>query len=592
MQQVVGHFIPALLDSLRAGLDCAGCDAAVAVSVGGDAYAGASHPAAGGARAQAGLQPGAGAGNTGNATSVSITADGNATADAASGAIGGAATTADAGGSDVPVQDLSVAGHRVRHAVEDLLSGLLDANGSATHAVQLSSCGPSLCIAGGSAAAEVATTQGPAGREIVASIALGGTAHAALPQPAAGTCSAGSGQPGAASSVAIAVHGDAQATVHIPTSTDCPSSTQTAQPLAGASTAASRAAGSGATGNALSVALTAHGPASARATSGDSGQVSTGGASGTGANDTELARSGITGAAVGVAIAKLGATSIVRSGDSGKATAICSGCGSGQGGASYTNSISGSTGLSFVLAIAGRQAFVQSQSGDSGEAISWVVDRTGEPAITSSPATGTSGAVRTNHGGQVVVSGQSGQTGNVIVVAVGPDSSVQVWSDSGHSGPVHSIATWGLGTCRAEIATFEVVCDPPRGDGTTGGHAGSGTGSGTGTQLGHVKIVISPGDAGGPHSAAAAAPNPGTTGPVATSGNPVSDSPDTYTGKYVPAAARQRSRDAANLVRRVALIAGAAILPTLLLLWWVISRGDGEAWPNTSRVRRAEIDDR
>jgi hypothetical protein len=285
--------------------------------------------------------------------------------------------------------------------------------------------------------------QGPSGDRcvIAISVSVGGTAHAAV-SPGSGVPTAGcaAGSPalaGASAAVAIAADGDALAAA------------KRGDDASGCDTSPAVAPSSGATGAAVGVALTASGSAASTATSGNSGRATAHGANNGGIQAD--ADTGRTGDAIGVAIAKIGAIAVVRSGNSGTALAICVGCTIStlpSGGSAIATATSGATGSSYALAVAGLSATVNTQSGNTGDATSLIgID----PAAAPTAGTG------------VAAIGRSGTTGDVVAVAVSVDSSVTITTQSGLSGGVVSTALEGA-VCASPAADAVITCAAPPSD--------------------------------------------------------------------------------------------------------------------------------
>jgi hypothetical protein len=283
----------------------------------------------------------------------------------------------------------------------------------------------------------LAGAQGTSGDRcvIAISVAVGGTAHA-LVSPGSGvstnTCAqAGAALAGPSAAIAVATDGNAQALA------------KRGSDSAGCASTPTPDASSGATGAAIGVSFTTTGSAASSATSGNSGTSKENGASGSG-NEADAA-TGRSGDAIGVAIAKLGAIALVRSGNSGSALATCAGCtltSLPTGGTAIATSVSGDTGSSYSLAIAGLVATVTAQSGDTGAATSL----TGIDSVTA-PASGTG----------VAAIGRSGQTGDVVAVAVSLDSSVSVNTHSGDTGGVVNTALEG-DVCASPALDAVITC--------------------------------------------------------------------------------------------------------------------------------------
>jgi hypothetical protein len=429
--------------------DCR-CSLAVALSDGGDAVA-VANPGA----TASGSPIGAGAGSTGSATSFSVTGSGAATAQATSGRAGDSsavgrqllpAAVFDANTADAPALEGNVS---------QLVTALLGANSQsdalgpsagslitskwapgqspdAPVSVEVSfEAGASSSVTSGDTwCQDVTGIHGAQWCAIAVSISLGGNSHASVvpgsltssPDSSPASCSFAdlTGYSGGAASIAIADGAIA--------------SSSAARGSAGVGSCPSTSpVTTGRTGNALSIALTESGIGGASATSGDSGATTNDDATGSGAS----AASGATGDAVGVAIAKLGAVSVVQSGNSGTASATCTGCNvalSQTGGNAIAIALSGTTGISYSLAVAGLQAAVHSTSGDSGNALA--VSTGG--AATANGTTGAGTNVNNAPGGGLVV-GQSGKTGNTVAVAVGPTTWVTVSTKSGNGGSVTSV---------------------------------------------------------------------------------------------------------------------------------------------------------
>ncbi|MGH3627005.1 MAG: hypothetical protein ACRDRL_06135 [Sciscionella sp.] len=238
----------------------------------------------------------------------------------------------------------------------------------------------------------------------------------------------------------------------------CPASAQDSQP-------AGNGVRSGDTGDVLGVALAGDGTAVSSAVSGDSGAVLAGRDGGR----LSAPITGNTGPAVGIAIARHAATALVHSGSSGTADAICTNCGGAAapaGGTAIAIAASGDTGISYSLAIAGVTASVRSESGDSGSSIAWTIEGSARTRLTAGN-TGSGQTVGGRGPGSVIVAGRSGKTGDTVVVAVGLDSWIDLWTYTGRSGPVVSTATWGVSGCTFVIATLTAKCagivPPPTG---------------------------------------------------------------------------------------------------------------------------------
>ncbi|MGH8963141.1 MAG: hypothetical protein ACRDWT_18450 [Jatrophihabitantaceae bacterium] len=476
-QQAIDTFLSELVSAarstgavLRADLpvDAATCRCAlsVAVSVGGDAYAVAQR----GVSSTAGSGGSGGAGSTGAATTVSVSGRGPASATSVSGDVGGEAGAPPTGSGGQPSEVTGGDGSDVAGDVEGLVGTLLTANGAAAMAVD----NGDVCAQGSCASAVDIQVAASSGCESVTgspctlavAVAIGGTAHAsaisaggANQAPAAAGC--GSGSAGSARAISISVSGAARAAA---TRGATPACAQTTSP----------GARSGDTGAVLGVALAGDGASLSSATSGDSGSVLM--PQGAQSGEPSIALTGNTGAAVGIAIARHGAITLVHSGSSGVADSICTNCGGAAapaGGTAIAVAASGDTGISYSLAIAGETASVRSASGGSGRSIAWTIQ--------GAPGTG-------NPSGKVVVKGRSGTTGDTVVVAVGLDSWVDVWTYTGQSGPVLSTGTWGVSGCTFVVATLTARCAgqvrPPPGMPAGSSSGGPGTTGGSGVSIG------------------------------------------------------------------------------------------------------------
>lgn len=418
------------------------CDCALAVSIasGADAYATASPTFS--APHQVGV------GRTGDAYSVSFSADGPASATAAAGAAGagtqprGSAVTP---ATFTPTQPLSTAdiARGARQLVEELLadagqsgSGLDPARGLSTNQPDgLVASAPTVSVQVASSGGADLVCEATQACGIAVSISIGGRATASITTPS--SCG---GSVGTATAIAMAVKADARAVAGRGVASACP-----------VPAAAVRAVGAavGNTGSVYGIALASAGPAISNAASGRSGAIlakadGSGGAvlpAGTVVDrtiKTATATSGSTGDVAGIAIGDSGATSTARSGNSGHADAVCSSCATASGAVSAA--ASGDTGSSFSLAGAGLHATANARSGSSGNADATVYGN----------AAGLRGS------GAHVVS-ESGDTGNAIAEAVDLTTWVSVSTESGSAGAVSSIA-------RGAVAT-----------GGSGGTGGSGT---------------------------------------------------------------------------------------------------------------------
>jgi hypothetical protein len=171
-----------------------------------------------------------------------------------------------------------------------------------------------------------------------------------------------------------------------------------------------------------------------------------------------VAASGATGDAVGISIGERGASALVRSGSSGRAAAVCTHC-SLPGGDTVANAQSGHTGNSYSVAVAGQDSFANASSGNSGDTAAWAVHGTGALFVTghgtkSSP----NNVVQSGDHGRVYVTGQSGDTGDVVATATDLLTWVSVITQSGNAGFVVSTARWDAGGCTLVFATFTVDC--------------------------------------------------------------------------------------------------------------------------------------
>lgn len=496
------------------------CTIALSVAFNGDAYALAQPNSLGSATAGAATTvagpPADGVpGATGNATSVTFNFDGPASASAASGTVGGdagSASTASAPGTTV--SDYQQPAGLASGFVQVFGARLLAANATVATTLSMGTCGAA-CVGYGSASVEIATlpscpdgtvctsvttrsssapsgvscwaadrsTRTPGGPwcTIAIAVSMGGTAHAGVLSPVssavpAGPAACSPGLAGGSAAVAIAAGGDARALSRmgaVPACTTTPvigsgagaalapaavtvvTSTTPAPPSAPSRT--------GSTGNALGLALSAHGASTSTTWSGNSGRIRAGSTAAAAGGSTAGADTGSTGDAVGIAIARDGSSTLVHSGNSGEAAAVCTNCSGAttpNGGNAIAVSSSGDTGLSFSLAVAGLVASVRSESGDSGNSIAVAMDGV-------EPGSGSTG----NSSDRALVAGRSGKTGDTVVVAIGLTTWIDMWTWTGRSGPVVSLATWGANGCTLVVATLSAQCPkaatvPPKLPGT------------------------------------------------------------------------------------------------------------------------------
>jgi hypothetical protein len=495
MRQAVTNFVVTLLQQmpgtapeLQNGASSTGicrCTISVAISTSGDANA-IANPYLPGTQTSGAPTPTAVPGPTGFVNSVSISAQGDARAQATSGNVGGGNSDVSRNASTAPGEILSaphMGSAGIQLAVDQLSSELLTANGSVATTLDVAPCAhdcttlkhgevqvavlPSCTIAtcalqAPNCWASDTSAPGDAACTIAIAIAFRGEAHArvAVAPGSASTSAAiapcGSALAGGAVAAAIAESGDAHALASMGSAPSCAAAVPDAMHPASVYSA------SGATGNALGVSIAGSGVAASTAASGNSGPVNALGAADTSGSNAS-ADTGATGDAIGIALAKLSATTQVQSGNSGRADTVCTGCSGAStpnGGDAVAVAASGDTGLSFSLAVAGLQASVQSNSGDSGDSVGFVMDgnsSTNASAPThNAPSSGTPGTA--------LVAGRSGQTGDTIVVAIGITSWVDVLGYTGHSGPVVSSATWGESGCATALEKASPACGgAPRG---------------------------------------------------------------------------------------------------------------------------------
>jgi hypothetical protein len=495
MRQAITTFVTTLLmdlgdtaaPALHAGMSPVGvcrCTIAVSVAVHGNAYAVAnpSLPGTAGTGAVGNATPGP----TGFVNTVSITANGAAEARSTSGTVGAGDTTPavdTATASNEIVVDRSMHSGVVSAAVNQLSGQMLTANGAVATTLDIVPCltgcttmshgaveiamlpecpGATTCTAANAPdcwASDV-SAHGGTWCTIAIAISFSGSAHAgvvvATNPTAVSTVPAvecGAALAGGSTAAAIATYGDAHATAVMGGSPACAAPVpDLMHPAAPSATSAS-----GATGNALGVAIAGSGVANAMSASGNSGPVIAEGGDASGASTT-TATTGDTGDAIGIALAKLSAVTQVHSGNSGRAATVCAGCSGAttpNGGDAIAIAASGNTGLSFSLAVAGLQASVNSSSGNSGDSVGIVMDGAIPGVDGRTDATGAT----TGSPGQVVVSGRSGNTGDTVVVAIGITSWVDVLGYTGTSGPVASTATWGdTGGCSVSFETLKTIC--------------------------------------------------------------------------------------------------------------------------------------
>jgi len=513
----LGGFTPATCD----------CSVAVAMSIGADAVAVADPGASGSALT--------GGSATGTATSLSVSGAGAATAQAQSGRPGGVIassaavlappTVLDANSADAPALEVDVhtlIGQLLSANTQSTALGaaVLDAMGSAwTPGANSDAHGVAVEVSfeaggtpsGASGPADASWCGSVTGLDaaqwcaVAISISFGATAHAsvvggpsaATPTAPTSTTSALCSRPfgglaGGATAIAISTGGLAQATAQRGSS-----ESGTCAPISTAS--------SGVTGNALSLALTEGGIAASVATSGDSGAVEATAPAGSGA----AATSGATGDAVGIAIADLGAVSVVQSGNSGTASADCAGCNvavSPLGGDAVAIAISGHTGTSYSLAVAGLQATVHALSGNSGNA---VAVSTGGPA---GAGAGAGTLVAGAPGGGLVV-GQSGDTGNTVAIAVGPSTWVAVTTKSGNAGSVTSTVSRTQPSASPTTGASAAPVAPPAGPAVTTPDLSVGPSS-----IGVVSVVFGA-QAGSPEQTSTSSIADPATSPVQPAGN-------------------------------------------------------------------------
>ena len=494
MRNAITAFASTLLDALPGGAapelrsgDGSGavcrCTVSLAVAVHGDAFAVAnpSLPASPDPDAPPAT---AVPGPTGFANSVAISAHGDAASKAASGSVGaGSASTSvqtQTAGDEI-VQTVSMDSATIAAAVNTFSEQMLTANGAVATTLDIAPCRTG-CTGFTHGSVQIATMPSPGGDAqdcwaadlsslggtsctIAIAIAFIGHAHASVVVAAGGpaaptpTVPCGSALAGGATSASIAAKGDAHALASMGTQPTCIAPIPDAM-HAGITPSATSA--SGATGNGLGVAVAADGDASSTTASGNSGPVIANGGPASG-DSSAAASTGATGDAIGIALAKLSATTQVHSGNSGKAGTVCAGCSGAttpNGGNAVAVAASGNTGLSFSLAVAGLQAAVQSNSGDSGDSIGLVMDG---PGVSGTGAAGQTGANGGTNGdpGTAYVAGRSGNTGDTVVVAIGMTTWVDVLGYTGRSGPVLSTATWGDSGCTFAVDSLTTMCPSP-----------------------------------------------------------------------------------------------------------------------------------
>jgi hypothetical protein len=483
----------ALADALGTGSAAAcRCTIAISISAGGTATAigvGGSAPAVAALRPASTTWTGSSvpsaqlSGSTGPATSISISGDGPATANATSGNSAIPGQTGQPLGAGMVQHGLAANLPLVTGAATLLTTQLLLDGGTTSSTINVMRCGAQVCghsvrTASADVAAYLpngsscATSSSGEWCSVAIAVSLGGSAHASITAPGSvlqpAECIAGKpATVGRPTAVAIGVGGPAQAVARMGTGGGgaCIGSAQTSTP-------SPVLARSGSTGSALAISIAQHGAAGSNATSGNAGTVramtdGAGNSSDPSNPSAATATTGDTGDAVGIAIGEHTSTALVRSGSSGLAAALCTHC-SLPGGDTVAAAQSGRTGGSYGLAVAGLQANVNAVSGDSGEAASWAVHGTGAIFTTGQPSTAsTDNVVQTGNPGQVYVSGRSGDTGNVVATATDLLTWVTVMTQSGNAGQVISAALWNADGCTLVFATFTMTCADQPSSGST-----------------------------------------------------------------------------------------------------------------------------
>ncbi|MGI8677774.1 MAG: hypothetical protein ACR2LX_03625 [Jatrophihabitans sp.] len=346
---------------------------------------------------------------------MSVSAHGSASANASSGA-GAATTTSVRSAVAHPHVTTPSSPAQIAEATRSLVASLMTANGGSVLGADPVSALPG---ASGSTqkslSVDVAMTSGPDGQCSAAdsctaavSVSVGGSARASiLPIP---RCTSRAGN---VLAVAVAVDAAARASARQGVADTCAVTTAGGAGLE---------AGAGSSGSVVGVSLAQAGSARTDAVSGALGDTTIR-IGGTQPTSPISARSGTSGDAASVAIGRDAATASARSGHSGDASAVCDRCAAAHDG--MARSVTGNTGLTYSLAGAGRDAIAAARSGDSGSAAALAL---GPDARSSLQASYSSARVQ----------GRSGDTGNVIAVAVDRSTWVHVYTDSGATGIVTS----------------------------------------------------------------------------------------------------------------------------------------------------------